>query len=682
MNQAEFAAFLEKYEDDILARVLLTWRLITQDVLRQIYQEKQRMPQGHQCKLGQILVQRRLLQINNYTKAMQVVRQQAQVLYQRAVAAQQQRNANMGAPQLRAGQNQHPYQNPIQATYTNLTAPQQVNQAQATFTNLRAPETNTATSPKSTSRVKAKRSKMSRSRDRKKVSRDRPSKARKRREKEAEEATTPHYEPSTKTAEENQSSETQLGSNFGSYEIICEVARGGMGIVYKAKQRPLNRIVALKVLLSGGAASEIEIQRFRREAESAGALQHPNIVSIYEIGENDGYHYFTMDFVAGDTLQELIKKKARRKKLLQTMEKVARALDHAHQREVVHRDIKPSNIIVSPEWEPKITDFGLAKKLDANTVLTENGATLGTPFYMAPEQTLGSKDVDHRVDIYAMGVILYEILTNRLPFTAGTLVDLYHKIVEEDPIPPTKLSHKVDKELEIICLKAMEKDPKRRYQKANEFADDMKRYLSGEAITAKGNSLLYKIIKKIKRRKQKIAIIAGIVIILIAISILIFKKNEQPDSQLKLAQAKLLFEEGKEAMKNKNFKAAMDKWERAIYSYSKFKPAYIARGNAYRKRGEYLSAITEYKRVLEIDPKSPEIYYKQGLCYLDLKEWDKAIEQFTQAIKFDPEYVAAYTKRAEAYQKKPGSVYWNRAIDDFEKAAALSKKLSEKKKKK
>lgn len=688
MENLDFQAYLERCEEQILPRVLLTWGLVTAESIRDAYQELQRLPAGERCKLGQMLIRKRIIQIADYSKAMVVVRQQAQILYQQRQKTTQVKNAPAN-PSTRT-YTKSPVRDDTTRTYDarqvrdnatqNYEARQvreyaQENQSKAT-TRTATRSTKAKLNPKHKERATAKR----------KRNGSRQGKIRAPRKKDAHREKTHETDnvPSTQhlpahNVEDAQTTNSDINSRFGSYEIICEIARGGMGIVYKARQLPLNRIVALKVLLSGGAASETEIQRFRREAEAAGALQHPNIVSIYEIGEQDGYHYFTMDFIEGPTLQALLKKRTRTKKLLQILEKVAKSLDHAHKRGVVHRDIKPSNILVSSEGEPKLTDFGLAKKLDANTMLTESGAALGTPFYMAPEQTLGSKNVDGRADIYAMGVILYEILTHRLPFSAGTLVDLYHKIVEEDPIPPTKVSRKVDKELEIICLKAMEKSCERRYQTPLEFADDLKRYLSGEAITAKRASFVYRIIRKMKRRGQKMIIVGATGILLISVALFVYWKfTETSDYDRRKAKAKILVEEGKAAIRNSKFIEGMNKWEKAIQLCPQLKAPYFARGNAYQKRLEYLSAITEFKRILQIDPRDPVVYYRIGESYSELKEWDKAIQNFTPAIQYNPKYIEAYTKRAYAYQNRGAKGDWQLAIKDFEKAAAISKTQNKK----
>lgn len=477
----------------------------------------------------------------------------------------------------------------------------------------------------------------------------------------------------------------QKTRRFGSYELIEEIARGGMGVVYKARQMYLNRIVALKLLLSGTAATESEILRFKREAEAAGSLQHANIVSIYEIGKQDNHHYFTMDFVDGETLQALIKKKKPRKKLLEYLIKVAHALQHAHQRGVIHRDIKPSNIIVSKDGEPKVTDFGLAKKLDAETMLTESGSALGTPFYMSPEQTTGEKEVTGQSDIYSLGVILYEILAGRYPFNGSTLVELYHKIVNDDPVPPRKINRKVDKDLEIICLKCMEKVPEMRYVSAKELADDLENYLKGEAISARRSSPVYRWGRKIKKNKKTIGAVAwGIVTFSALVWLLFFgtmdlelyniPKEERPQ----YLKARKHMEEGRLLIRKHKLEEAIKAFEKAIVDYKKMKEAYISIGDIYQVYKDYQKALQEYSRVLEIDEKYAPAYFRKGHSYMGLKDWDRAIEEFSMAIKYKRDYTEAFDGRSQAYRnrgdKNQNSADFEKSIKDYEEARKLEKK--------
>src|SRR5262245_19006442 len=254
---------------------------------------------------------------------------------------------------------------------------------------------------------------------------------------------------------------------FGDYELQAEIARGGMGVVYKARQSRLNRIVALKLILSGQLASPADVDRFRREAESVANLDHPNIVPIFEVGEHEGQHYFSMKYVDGPNLQsrmaELRSSPAAAARLIAT---VARAVDHAHRRGVIHRDLKPGNVLLDSSNEPMVVDFGLARKVEGAEAVTRTGAVVGTPAYMAPEQAAARKDLPTGVDIYSLGAILYECLTGRPPFLAETQLETLFLIMNREPERPRAIHPSIPRDLETVCLKCLEKDPAKRYASA------------------------------------------------------------------------------------------------------------------------------------------------------------------------------------------------------------------------
>ncbi len=274
---------------------------------------------------------------------------------------------------------------------------------------------------------------------------------------------------------------------FGDYELLDEIARGGMGVVFKARQVSLNRTVALKMILAGKFANDAEVKRFRTEAEAAAKLQHPNIVAIHEVGEHDGRHYFSMDFVDGTTLADLVKRgPLSAGDAAHHVQTIAGALAYAHRQGILHRDLKPSNVLVDREGRPRVTDFGLAKILHADSSLTHTGDVMGSPAYMAPEQAQGRQAaVGAASDVYSLGAVLYHLLTGRPPFSGATAVDTLRQVLDEEPVPPARLNAKVPSDLETICLKCLRKEASQRYGSARELAEELGRFLNYEPILAR-----------------------------------------------------------------------------------------------------------------------------------------------------------------------------------------------------
>jgi WD40 repeat protein/tRNA A-37 threonylcarbamoyl transferase component Bud32 len=274
--------------------------------------------------------------------------------------------------------------------------------------------------------------------------------------------------------------------SFGDYELLEKIAEGGMGIVYKARQISLNRPVALKMILAGQLASAVDVQRFHAEAEAAANLDHPNIVPIYEVGEHHGQHYFSMKFIEGGSLaQQLPQFTQDAKAAAKLLATVARAVHHAHQRGILHRDLKPGNILVDHQGQPHVTDFGLAKRVEGNTRQTQTGVIVGTPSYMPPEQARSEKLLTTAVDVYSLGAVLYELLTGRPPFRAETPLDTVLLVLEREPEPLRKVDPRIDRDLETICLKCLDKEASKRYGSAEAVAEDLERWLAHEPIQAR-----------------------------------------------------------------------------------------------------------------------------------------------------------------------------------------------------
>ncbi len=305
---------------------------------------------------------------------------------------------------------------------------------------------------------------------------------------------------------------------FGDYELLEEIARGGMGVVFKARQVSLNRLVALKMILRGELASDADVRRFLQEAEAAANLDHPNIVPIYEVGEHDGRQYFSMKLIdGGGSLSSMsgaprasAEQQRRVARLLAT---VARAVHYAHQRGILHRDLKPSNVLVDARGEPHVADFGLARRLEGSQGATQSGAIVGTPAYMPPEQATGRKDVSTAADVYSLGAVLYELLTGQPPFRGESPMEVLLQVVEREPQRPGAINPGLDRDLETICLKCLEKEPGRRYGSAEALAEDLERWLRGEPILVRPSGVGERALKWARRHP---AVAAAYALLLVA----------------------------------------------------------------------------------------------------------------------------------------------------------------------
>jgi tetratricopeptide (TPR) repeat protein/WD40 repeat protein len=307
--------------------------------------------------------------------------------------------------------------------------------------------------------------------------------------------------------------------HFGDYELLEEIARGGMGVVYRAKQMSLGRLVALKMILAGQLATPGDVQRFHAEAEAAGTLDHPHIVPIYEVGEHQGQHYFAMKFIDGGSLTTERIKTGGPRQAAQILAVVARAVHHAHQRGILHRDIKPGNILLDAAGQPHVTDFGLAKRVEGDGGITQTGQIMGTPSYMPPEQARAEKRLTTAADVYSLGAVLYEMLTGKPPFRAANQLDTLLQVLEQDPPHPSSLVPQMDRDLETICLRCLEKDPAKRYGSAEALAEELERWLRGEPILARPTGTFERVRKWVRRNRVAAGLgVASILLVLALIS--------------------------------------------------------------------------------------------------------------------------------------------------------------------
>ena len=360
----------------------------------------------------------------------------------------------------------------------------------------------------------------------------------------------------------------------GDYELLDELGRGGMGVVFRARDLRLNRIVALKLILTGKLASEVEVKRFRLEAEAAAQLEHPCIVPIYEVGESEGRHFFVMKLVEGGTLAEKVSSigfrvsgsettsghrnqletsNAKPETFAALLAKVARAVHHAHQRGILHRDLKPANILLDPDGEPLVSDFGLARLIEGDSSLTLSGAAVGSPSYMAPEQAAGqSKEITIAADVYSLGAILYELLTGQPPFRADTPMATLRQVMDQEPRRPSSINRRVDRDLETICLKCLQKNPGQRYASAEALAEDLERRLRHEPIRARRNSAWEHARKWARRHPAR----AGLLLVSVAavagfvVQLLITQAKLTHERNLALAQKGLALSEARRAESN------------------------------------------------------------------------------------------------------------------------------------
>jgi eukaryotic-like serine/threonine-protein kinase len=400
--------------------------------------------------------------------------------------------------------------------------------------------------------------------------------------------------PLVRSAPSNRPSPVDRGRFFGDYELLKQIDRGGMGVVYQARQVSLNRVVALKMVLSGQSATEAEVRRFQTEAEAAASLDHPHIVPIYEVGEHEGQHYFSMRFVEGRSLARELKegrwRTAGGQEIARLLATVARTVHYAHQRGILHRDLKPGNILIDAQGQPHVTDFGLAKRVDADSSLTVSGAVLGTPQYMAPEQADGKgQRLSSAADIYSLGAIFYELLTGKPPFEGATPLELIRQAIEQEPKRPSTLMRQVDRDLETICLKCLEKEPQRRYASADALADDLERWSRHETIVARRSSTREHMVKWVRRHPAGAGMIGFSVVLASAVLVLVLVNR----AQLQRERDHAIREQAVALQK------ARESRERLVQLH-------VATGNRLLEEGDNLGALPWFANALQLVRGDPD----------------------------------------------------------------------------
>lgn len=453
------------------------------------------------------------------------------------------------------------------------------------------------------------------------------------------------------------------GKQFiGSYEVLDELGRGGMGVVYKARQHGLDRIVALKMLLAGQHADAEQLARFRAEARAAAVLQHPNIVQIFEVAEDDGHSYFSLEYVSGGSLQQRLKEGPLPPQAAAAlMETLARAIHFAHQHGIVHRDLKPANVLLAGEraaaidqCTAKIADFGLAKHFlvdltDESARRTLSGVVLGTPGYMAPEQAAGeSRSVGPAADVYALGAILYELLTGQPPFRGIDLVETLEQVRSREPVPPSRLQSKTPRELETICLKCLEKTPARRYASAEELADDLQRFLNEEPILARPASLAYRLRKYVRRKRWLMAgsltvvLLVGLVIAMLVVNAIQQGRADiearKLAEQTKQRKADGHYADGRMAAQRGQWRDALKHFDQALSAgHVDEVPLRLDRVKAWNAINDYSAASAEVAALAQrkdLGEYEGAVLLWQGDLLLN-RDPDQALEFVRQALSKD-----------------------------------------------
>jgi tetratricopeptide (TPR) repeat protein/tRNA A-37 threonylcarbamoyl transferase component Bud32 len=390
------------------------------------------------------------------------------------------------------------------------------------------------------------------------------------------------------------------------YEIVGELGRGGMGVVYKARQKGLNRVVALKMVLAGAHASSQQLARFHAEAEAVAQLQHPGIVQIFEVGDFDGLPYFSLEFVEGGSLADKIDGKPRPpREAAETLELLAQAMAVAHQHGIIHRDLKPANVLLTRDALPKITDFGLVKRVEDGSELTKSGTLMGSPSYMSPEQAHGrTHEIGSLSDLYSLGAILYELLTGRAPFVGTSMLETLDQVRNQDPVPPSRLQPNVPHDLETICLKCLQKEPGKRYESCVALGEDLHRFVAGEPIRARpiGHA---EWLWRWCRRNPRVAVLSGVVAVLlglvaasaIAIGLRLSREREAVAETRKVAGERL--DQAATSIAGGDSRRARDLLQQANLPLLKSRPELTDIRSQMQRLQEQVDVYERFKRLLD-----------------------------------------------------------------------------------